>query len=107
MGSRSTLPREDDLNLREFLSVPYLLEAEAVETEPGQWLLRTRRKHIAGPRQGRSFPAETILVFCSVIPRCLASAQPLKVRPMAGTIPTQGTKTHDRGQVSAIFYRRP
>jgi hypothetical protein len=28
------------LNLREQLSVPYLLEAEAVETEPGKWLLR-------------------------------------------------------------------
>jgi hypothetical protein len=28
------------LDLREFLSVPYLLEAEAVETEPGNWLVR-------------------------------------------------------------------
>jgi hypothetical protein len=28
------------LDLRELLSVPYLLEAEAVEAEPGQWLLR-------------------------------------------------------------------
>ena len=28
------------MNLRELLSVPYLLEAEAVETEPGRWLLR-------------------------------------------------------------------
>lgn len=28
------------MDLRELLSVPYLLEAEAVETEPGQWLLR-------------------------------------------------------------------
>lgn len=28
------------MNLRELLSVPYLLEAEAVETEPGKWLLR-------------------------------------------------------------------
>jgi predicted RNase H-like HicB family nuclease len=31
---------EDRLDLHELLSVPYLLEAEAVETEPGQWLLR-------------------------------------------------------------------
>ena len=28
------------MNLRELLSVPYLLEGEAVETEPGKWLLR-------------------------------------------------------------------
>jgi hypothetical protein len=28
------------LDLRELLSVPYLLEAEAVETEPGKWLVR-------------------------------------------------------------------
>ena len=28
------------MNLRELLSVPYLLEAEAAETEPGRWLLR-------------------------------------------------------------------
>jgi len=28
------------LELRELLSVPYLLEAEAVEAEPGKWLLR-------------------------------------------------------------------
>jgi hypothetical protein len=28
------------LDLRELLSVPYLLEAEAVETEPGNWLVR-------------------------------------------------------------------
>lgn len=28
------------MDLRELLSVPYLLEAEAVETEPGKWLVR-------------------------------------------------------------------
>lgn len=28
------------MDLRELLSVPYLLEAEAVETEPGNWLVR-------------------------------------------------------------------
>ncbi|MCC8977403.1 hypothetical protein [Bradyrhizobium acaciae] len=28
------------MNLRELLSIPYLLEAEAVETEPGQWRVR-------------------------------------------------------------------
>ena len=32
--------REDCLDLRELLSVPYLLEAAAVETAPGKWLLR-------------------------------------------------------------------
>ena len=28
------------MDLRECLSIPYLLEAEAVETEPGKWLVR-------------------------------------------------------------------
>jgi hypothetical protein len=39
---------EDRLNLRELLSVPYLLEAEAVETEPGQWLLRLAYPELPG-----------------------------------------------------------
>jgi hypothetical protein len=34
------MSREHGLNLRELLSVPYLLEAEAVETACGNWLLR-------------------------------------------------------------------
>jgi hypothetical protein len=32
--------REGRVNLRELLSIPYLLEAEAVETEAGKWLVR-------------------------------------------------------------------
>jgi hypothetical protein len=44
----STLAREDRLNLRELLSVPYLLEAEAVETEPGKWLLRLAYPELPG-----------------------------------------------------------
>jgi hypothetical protein len=36
------------LKLREFLSVPYLLEAEAVETEPGTWLLRFAYPELPG-----------------------------------------------------------
>lgn len=36
------------MNLRELLSVPYLLEAEAVETEPGKWLLRFAYPELPG-----------------------------------------------------------
>lgn len=36
------------MNLRELLSVPYLLEAEAVETEPGQWLVRLAYPELPG-----------------------------------------------------------
>lgn len=36
------------MDLRELLSVPYLLEAEAVETEPGRWLLRLAYPELAG-----------------------------------------------------------
>jgi predicted RNase H-like HicB family nuclease len=40
--------REDCLNLRELLSIPYLLEAEAVETEPGRWLVRLAYPELPG-----------------------------------------------------------
>ena len=36
------------MNLRELLSVPYLLEAEAVEAEPGRWLLRFAYPELPG-----------------------------------------------------------
>jgi hypothetical protein len=36
------------LDLRELLSIPYLLEAEAVETEPGKWLLRLAYPELPG-----------------------------------------------------------
>jgi predicted RNase H-like HicB family nuclease len=36
------------LDLRELLSVPYLLEAEAVETERGQWLVRLAYPELPG-----------------------------------------------------------
>ncbi|HEX9214162.1 MAG TPA: hypothetical protein VF901_26920 [Bradyrhizobium sp.] len=36
------------MNLRELLSIPYLLEAEAVETAPGQWLVRVAYPELPG-----------------------------------------------------------
>lgn len=36
------------MDLRELLSIPYLLEAEAVETEPGQWLVRLAYPELPG-----------------------------------------------------------
>jgi predicted RNase H-like HicB family nuclease len=36
------------LDLRELLSIPYLLEAEAVETEPGQWRVRLAYPELPG-----------------------------------------------------------
>ncbi|HEY3680940.1 MAG TPA: hypothetical protein VGL45_19665 [Bradyrhizobium sp.] len=36
------------MDLRELLSVPYLLEAEAVETGPGQWLVRLGYPELPG-----------------------------------------------------------
>jgi hypothetical protein len=36
------------LDLRELLSVPYLLEAEAVETGPGKWLVRLAYPELPG-----------------------------------------------------------
>ena len=36
------------MDLRELLSIPYLLEAEAVETEPGRWLLRLAYPELPG-----------------------------------------------------------
>jgi predicted RNase H-like HicB family nuclease len=36
------------LDLRELLSIPYLLEAEAAETEPGEWLIRLAYPELPG-----------------------------------------------------------
>jgi predicted RNase H-like HicB family nuclease len=36
------------LDLRELLSIPYLLEAEAMETGPGQWLVRLAYPELPG-----------------------------------------------------------
>lgn len=36
------------MDLRELLSIPYLLEAEAVETEPGRWLVRLTYPELPG-----------------------------------------------------------
>jgi hypothetical protein len=39
---------EDCLDLHDLLSIPYLLEAEAVETEPGKWLVRLAYPELPG-----------------------------------------------------------
>jgi hypothetical protein len=36
------------LDLRDLLSIPYLLEAEAVETGPGEWLVRLAYPELPG-----------------------------------------------------------
>jgi predicted RNase H-like HicB family nuclease len=36
------------VDLRDLLSIPYLLEAEAVETEPGKWRLRLAYPELPG-----------------------------------------------------------
>lgn len=36
------------MNLHALLSIPYLLEAEAVETEPGQWSIRLAYPELPG-----------------------------------------------------------
>ena len=36
------------MDLRDFLSIPYLLEAEAVETGPGKWLVRLTYPELQG-----------------------------------------------------------
>lgn len=36
------------MDLRELLSIPYLLEAEAVETAPGRWLVRLAYPELPG-----------------------------------------------------------
>jgi hypothetical protein len=40
--------REEHLRLREYLSVPYLLEAETVEVAPGSWLRRVAYPELPG-----------------------------------------------------------
>jgi predicted RNase H-like HicB family nuclease len=48
------------LNLREFLSVPYLLEAEALETEPGQWQVRLAYPELPGCSASGSVVEDTL-----------------------------------------------
>lgn len=36
------------MHLRELLAIPYLLEAEAVEREPGEWLIRLAYPELPG-----------------------------------------------------------
>lgn len=36
------------MDLHDLLSIPYLLEAEAVETEPGKWLVRLAYPELPG-----------------------------------------------------------
>lgn len=36
------------MDTRDLLSIPYLLEAEAVETEPGEWLVRLSYPELPG-----------------------------------------------------------
>ncbi|WP_316201083.1 MULTISPECIES: hypothetical protein [unclassified Bradyrhizobium] len=36
------------MHLRELLAIPYLLEAEAVEREPGEWLIRLTYPELQG-----------------------------------------------------------
>jgi hypothetical protein len=40
------------LELRELLSIPYLLEAEAGETEPGHWRIRLAYPELPGCTSG-------------------------------------------------------
>jgi predicted RNase H-like HicB family nuclease len=48
MAERETAFWEVCLNLLELLAIPYLLEAEAVETESGKWLLRLAYPELPG-----------------------------------------------------------
>ena len=48
------------MELRELLSVPYLLEAEAVEAEPGKWLLRLAYPELPGCTE-EGFVVEDVL----------------------------------------------
>ena len=41
------------MELRELLSIPYLLEAEALETEPGRWVVRLSYPELPGCRAAR------------------------------------------------------
>ena len=46
--SRGVRRIANELTLREFLSVPYLVEAEAVEIVPGQWIRRAAYPELPG-----------------------------------------------------------
>jgi len=105
------------LDLRELLSIPYLLEAEAVETDPGRWLIRLAYPELPGCRAEGAVVEEALrdlerrrietivgLVEAGATPpvprQPLASADPLwtardlglsaRVAALLGTAPEQG-----------------
>ena len=47
-GARQRVSWEVELRLQELLSIPYLLQAEATESEPGQWRVRLAYPELPG-----------------------------------------------------------
>jgi hypothetical protein len=81
------------LDLRELLYVPYLLEAEAVETEPGRWLLRLAYPELPGCT-AEGFVLEDVLgdlerrrieIIISLVEA--GEEPPVPRRPLAGADP--------------------
>ena len=94
------------MDLRELLSVPYLLEAEAVETEPGNWLVRLAYPELPGcAAEGvvvedvlRNLERRRIEMIVSLVEA--GKEPPVPRKPLAASDPLW--TTHDLGLSSRV-----
>lgn len=89
------------MHLRELLAIPYLLEAEAVETGPGQWLIRLAYPELPGcTAEGavvedalRDLERQRIEIIVSLVER--GQEPPIPRQPLATSDPLW--TVHDLG----------
>jgi predicted RNase H-like HicB family nuclease len=94
------------LELRELLSVPYLLEAEAVETESGTWLLRLAYPELPGcAAEGsavedvlRELERRRVEMIVSLVEA--GQQPPIPRKPLAGSDPLWSAR--DLGQSARV-----
>ncbi|KJC56891.1 hypothetical protein UP10_31705 [Bradyrhizobium sp. LTSPM299] len=102
------------MDLRELLSIPYLLEAEAVETEPGQWLLRLAYPELPGcTAEGavvedalKELERRRIEMIVSLVEQ--GKEPPIPRRPLAASDPLWTVQDLGlSGRVAALLGRTP
>jgi predicted RNase H-like HicB family nuclease len=94
------------LHLRELLAIPYLLEGEAVETGPGQWLIRLAYPELPGcTAEGavvedalRDLERQRIEIIVSLVER--GQAPPIPRPPLATSDPLW--TVHDLGLTDRV-----
>ena len=102
------------MDLQAFLSIPYLLEAEAIETRPGEWLIRLSYPELEGCNAEGAVVEQALerlerqRIECSTRLVEAGKQPPIPRQPLASADPLWTAKNlglSDR--VSAALTRRP